>query len=198
MSKSVAGHLRIAVCSFLAFVAAASSRFVSAEAQALRAEPRFGEPPAGAGLNEPGASSDRVAELEKQVARLNAELANLRRALDVMGPLPDHAQYFVPVEMNEPAAPANYAIAPKLQDGQSLFYEADLATFSARADAEAAWARFAAHIDQPGLEPRYDSASSTVRLGAGPFTNQASIDALCVELAALTAQCGVTAPIRAF
>src|SRR5262245_25658510 len=63
-------------------------------------EPRLGEAPKTAEATQSGNSSEaeRIAALEVDIARLEADIANLRNALNIMGPLPDHPGVNAPVD----------------------------------------------------------------------------------------------------
>jgi SPOR domain len=205
-------YARMTVCGILAFAAVACVRLGPPEGYLAKQEPHAGEPsraitPASASASE----RDRVDALERQVADLDADLVHLRKALEIMGPLPQGGASYVPVvatiapskvTMDEYGAgiPASdiYATAPALPKGQSLFYEAELGAYASLADARAGWEKLASEIRLTGLEPHYDSSTFPVRLSVGPLTSKAAVDALCVELATLAGPCRAAAPVRAY
>ena len=134
-------------------------KIAPAEAATSRPEPLFGDPPeAGQMAADPApgpTEAERLAALEAQVEALGAEIAHLRKALDVLGPLPDQPGMFIPVAMSEisgePAADPQdeaaarlsqlYAPAPSLARASSLFYEAELGSFASKQAAEDRWKR---------------------------------------------------------
>jgi hypothetical protein len=204
-------YLRFVAFSAVALAVAACAKIAPAETFMGRPEPLFGEPPeAGQMAAAPfqGQSEvDRIAALEAQVNALDAEIVHLRKALDVLGPLPEQASLFIPVDQSEITGEAEeeaaklarlYAIAPPLSRASSLFYEAELGSFASKAAAETRWKQLMAGNRLNGLEPRYATVGADIRLAAGPFASEAAVDALCVELSALAGACQVVAPIRAY
>lgn len=202
---------RMAACGFLALAATACMRLAPAEGWLARAEPHSEKPPNPEEHAPTVSEQERVEALEKQVADLNADLGHLRKALEVMGPLPEARDHFIPVAdapqrskitIDEFGAgiPAGdvYAPAPRLAAGQSLFFEAELASYPSQAEAEAGWRKLSSEIRLAGLEPSYEGAnSSNVRLRVGPLTTKAAVDALCVELTSLGGPCRIAAPVSA-
>jgi hypothetical protein len=174
-----------------------------------RPEPRIGEGPAAVTMTE----NERLEALQDQVAALDVELASLRKALDVMGPLPDQEDFFVPVHAAEitgdipqtdPETEAAarlarlYAPPPSFIRARSLFYEAELGAFRSRDAAEVGWKRLAGDKRLAGLIARYITEGAETRLIAGPLASEAAVTALCVELSSLAGQCRVAAPVRAY
>ena len=214
MRSWIVSYLRFAGFSVAALAIAACARIVPSEGLAGRPEPLIGEPPeAGQMAAQPESVSetDRVAALEAQVAALDSQIAHLRMALDVMGPLPEHKDLFIPVAMSEitgeaadPAAAANtklaslYSPAPVLTGANSLFYEAELGSFASRAAAETRWKQLIASNKLEGLNPAYAEIGTETRLSAGPMASEADVTALCVELSSVAGPCRVVAPIRAY
>lgn len=207
-------YLRFAGFSVAALGVIACARIAPAEAATGRPEPLFGDPPeAGqmAAKAETVSEADRIASLEAQVAALDSQLTDLRKALDVLGPLPDHEGLFIPVAKaeitGEPAtsgAEANarlaalYSPAPALDRASSLFYEAELGSFASKTAAENRWQQLVVARRLTGLQPGYAAVGAEIRLTAGPMTSAAAVEALCVELSSLTGACRVVAPIRAY
>jgi hypothetical protein len=202
-------YLRLLAFSVVSLGLAACVKLTPSMGIAGRPEPRIGEPPAAVTLTE----EERVRALEGQVAALNAELAALRKALDVMGPLPEPSDFFIPVSSSDLAgdipktdpeteAAARlarlYAPPPSFARARSLFYEAELGSFRSRDAAEAGWRRLAGDNRLAGLAPRYSTDGGNTRLIAGPLASEAAVAALCVELSALAGQCRVAAPMRAY
>lgn len=207
-------YLRFAGFSVAALAIAACARIAPAEGVAGRPEPLIGEPPeAGqmAARSEFISETDRIAALEAQVAALDSQLVHLRKALDVMGPLPEADGMFIPVakseitgEVSDPAAEANarlanlYSPAPALNGANSLFYEAELGSFANRTAAETRWKQLAASNQLQGLNPAYAAIGTETRLSAGPMASEADVTSLCVELSSVAGPCRVVAPIRAY
>jgi len=207
-------YLRFAGFSVAALAIAACARIAPPEGLAGRPEPLIGEPPeAGqmAARPESVSEADRIAALEAQIAALDSQIVHLRKALDVMGPLPEPEGMFIPVAMSEitgdavdPAAEANaklaslYSPAPVLIGANSLFYAAELGSFASRSAAETRWKQLLASNKLQGLTPAYADIGSETRLSAGPMASEADVTALCVELSSVAGPCRVVAPIRAY
>jgi hypothetical protein len=217
MRAYLVSYLRFVGFSVVALVVAACAKLAPPETAMGRPEPLFGEPPeAGQMAASPPilmSEDERIAALETQIDTLDAEIAHLREALDVLGPLPEQDRMFIPVARAEilsdeiavdPEYEANtklarlYATPPVLTQARTLFYEAELGSFSSNAAAEAGWKRLAAGNRMAGLQPRYSAVGAETRLVAGPLASEAAVNALCVELSALAGPCRVAAPIRAY
>lgn len=173
----------------------------------LRPEPRIGEAPsADATALEPASEADLLAAAEAQLAAVEADLSNIRKAMDVLGPLPDHPALFIPnfVEVSAldetPARDISrlYAVAPKFERASSLFHQAELGSFASEQAAANHWRMLTETKRLAGLAPAYAEVSGEVRLTAGPFDSENDVKALCVELAALAGPCRVVAPVRAW
>ena len=202
-------YLRFVGISVVALAAAACAKLAPAELGPSRPEPLIGEAPKASEQNAPKTTLARVEALEHQVEALNGELTNLRKALEVMGPLPEPTEIFIATAMND-ASPADpvaenavrlarlYAPAPKLDAAASLFYEAELGSFRNHAAAEAGWKKLASGKTLAGLSPRYSTEGQNTRLIAGPLASEAAVNSLCVELSALGGACRVAAPVRAY
>jgi hypothetical protein len=219
-------YLRMATCGLAALLATACVRLAPAEGYLAPQEPHVGQPPPAddapaTKLARTEADATRLDKLERDVAALDSDLTHLRNAIKLMGPLPPSEDFFIPVEIRAPepraeaakpavstitmdefgaGIPSNdiYASAPQLASPRSMFYEAELAAYPSQSAAEAGWKKLAPKIQLTGLEPRFDRASSSVRLSVGPLTSTAAVDALCVDLSALTSTCHVAAPAGAF
>lgn len=216
MHSVVMSYLRFVGFSVAALALAACAKLASTDLATMgRPEPRFGEPPQAAQMTNaaPVSDAERLAALQAQVDELGGQLSHLQKALDVLGPLPDQPDMFIPVAASEitgeiavedetSAHAARlarlYAVAPKLNGASTLFYEAELGSFASRTAAEAGWKRLAAGNRMAALQPRYAAVGAETRLLAGPLASEAAVDALCVELSALAGQCRVAAPIRAY
>lgn len=159
--------------------AAACVRLAPPSAFAPPPEPRFADaPPADQLAAGPEADDDaRVAALHARLEAVEEEIVNLRKALDVLGPLPDHADLFIPVEwaeLEEASVPASIA----------LFQEAGFGA-----------PRPAAIAFSGSFDVGYEGADEDFRLSG--LTDDDTLDALVVELSALAGPARVVAPIRA-
>jgi len=207
-------YLRVAGFSVAALAVAACAKIAWVEGASGRPEPLVGEPPENsetAVAQDRQGEAQRIATLEAQVADLDSQLVHLRKAVDLLGPLPDHPDLFIPVSKAEirtesmvQDAEANAGLAalysppPSLNRASSLFYEAELGSFATQSAAEAHWKQLVASNRLAGLEPAYALAGAVTRLTAGPMASQAAVQALCVELSSLAGACRVAAPIRAY
>ena len=214
MRSWLVNHLRFAGVSVVALAMAACAKIAPTDGAYGRPEPLFGEPPeAGqmAASSETVSEAERIAALEAQVAALDSQIVHLRKALDVLGPLPEQDGMFIPVSRSEitgeaadQAAEANarlaslYSPAPVLSRASSLFYEAELGSFATRSAAEARWKQLVATNRLAGIDPAYAAVGAETRLTVGPLASEAAVEALCVELSSLTGACRVVAPIRAY
>lgn len=206
MRAVLVSYLRFVGISVVALAAAACVKLAPAELGPSRPEPLIGEAPKA--VSAPRTQAARIEALEDQVEALNGELSNLRKALEVMGPLPDQPDMFIATAMAD--APADpdiensvrlaklYAPAPKLDAASSLFFEAELGAFRNHASAEAGWKKLASATNLAGLSPRYSLEGDGTRLTAGPLASETAVNALCVELSALGGACRVAAPVRAY
>jgi len=155
---------------------------------------------------QPASEADLLAAAEVQLAAAEAEFANIRKAMEVLGPLPDHPEIFIPqyVEVNSlgetPARDLSqlYAVAPRFDRSASLFHLAELGSFASKQAAETRWNVLAQTNRLAGLAPAYADIGGEVRLTVGPLTSENEVQVLCVELAALAGPCRVVAPVRAW
>ena len=211
MHSGVVRYLRLAGLSVAALAVAACAKIAPSETASGRPEPLVGEPPESgqmAASTQPVSEADRIAALEAQVAALDSQIVHLRKALDVLGPLPDPDGMLSPFAKSEStgeAAKANarlaslYSPAPVLTHASSLVYGAELGSFAARSAAEARWKQLVAtNRLAAGVEPAYASVGSEIRLTAGPMISEEAVTSLCVELSSLAGPCRVVAPIRAY
>ncbi len=214
MRSWLVNHLRFAGVSVVALAMAACAKIAPTDGASGRPEPLFGEPPEAsqmAASSETVSEAERIAALEAQVAALDSQIVHLRKALDVLGPLPEQDGMFIPVSRSEItgeaadlAAEANarlanlYSPAPVLSRASSLFYEAELGSFATRSAAEARWKQLVATNRLAGIDPAYAAVGAETRLTVGPLASEAAVEALCVELSSLTGACRVVAPIRAY
>lgn len=209
MRQRVVQYVRFVAFSLAALGLGACVKLSPATGAMGRPEPRFANPSEAVVITD----ASRLEALKDQVDALDVELAALRKALEVMGPLPEHEDVFVPVAgaeivgdipKTDPTTEAAarlarlYAPPPSFARARSLFYEAELGAFRSRDAAETSWKRLAGDKRLAGLDARYSTDGGQTRLIAGPLTSEAAVKALCVELYALAGQCRVAAPIRAY
>ncbi len=170
-------------------------------------EPRFGDAPAGdATALESASEQDILAAAEADLAAADAEFSNIRKALDILGPLPDHPGLFIPQYVDAgpleevPARDLSqlYAVAPKFDRSASLFHRAELGSFASQQAAEQHWRALAESNRLAGLAPAYADAGAEIRLSAGPLATAGEVEALCVELSALAGPCHGIVPLRAW
>ena len=169
--------------SLTALAAMACMRIAPPSAFTPPPEPRFTDAPPASQIAAFGADMDDDARIEALQARLTAvelEIVNLRKALDVLGPLPEHEDLFIPVAMAEVDAPSG-------EVSLSLFKQGGLGYF--------ATATAAADIgDTSGLG--YDGLDRGMTIAA--LSEDAALKALCTELSAIAGPCRPAAPIRAW
>jgi hypothetical protein len=144
----------------------ACARLVPSDLNARRPEPRFAE------AQTPFAAQPEQTEaLEAELDALLALAADLRLALDVMGPLPDPGAGTVHASWPDAAKPPGpRTIYRKVSEPTSISKAAAI-LFSAGGD---------------------------TRLVVSSLPGEGAHDALCVELAALAGRCRPTAPVRAY
>ncbi|MEQ1783188.1 MAG: hypothetical protein ABMA14_17665 [Hyphomonadaceae bacterium] len=150
------------------------------------------------------AEDDLMDELQARMDALDAQIINLRKVLDLVGPLPDHPEIFIPVMLSEvdgTAADTDIAhrYSPVLRGTEAelaRFHRTELASYPAQAEVEARWNELAAAGTltqrRPGYHPIEAGLSFDRRV-----SNDNSVRALCVELSAIAGQARVAAPIRA-
>jgi hypothetical protein len=182
MRHHLVSSLRFLGASLAALALSACARLAPPMTLASPPEPRFSDAPPAEQLAADTAARDddaRLAALEVRLASIEAEIVNLRKALDVLGPLPDHADLFIPVDLSEleDASPAAT---------QVLIAHAGLGCFAARADTPEI-------VDPLGIA--YDGLDEGMQIS---ISDDAAFDALCVELSALTGPARAVVPIRAW
>jgi hypothetical protein len=217
MRQQLISSLRFAGFSAIALVIAIWMKLAPA-ANAGPPEPRRDDASGATATRAPAIATEdeRLEQLETEVARLNAELVNLRSALALMGPLPDHSDLNIPFDPNagpapEPEAPKDalasisksdlFAPPPALAGGHSLFYEAELGSFRSKQAAEAGWRQMAQTAKGSKLAaftPRFAAVGTETRLVVGSLPSPAAVDALCVEVSALAGACRPFVPVRAY
>jgi len=210
MQKHLVSYLKLVAFSVAALGLSACARMHLSDPTMFSIEPRLGEPPEAGAVDRPAVietEAQRMEALEAQVEGLAAQVASLRGALEIMGPLPDpgaglvHAFFPTAARASSRTAGASqlYASAPGLgEGGRSLFYEAELGSFRSKQAAEASWRQLSGEAGISNLNPRFTETGAETRLTVGPLASEAAVNALCVELSALAGACRVAAPVRAF
>ncbi len=208
MQKRLANYLRLIGFSLSAVAIAACARLVPQSLAALIPEPRFTDAPDAAAIGphffEQQAEDDRMDALQARLDAVDSEIVNLRKALDVLGPLPDHAELFIPVMLSEidgtgPDTDVAHRYSPVLRGTEadiSRFHRIELASYPAQAEAEARWNQLAAAGTFTRSRPGYDRIEHGISLD-GLLSDDDAVNALCVELSAIAGPARVASPIRA-
>jgi hypothetical protein len=182
MRHHLVSYVRLLAASLAAFAVAACVRLAPPSAFAPSPEPRFTDAPPADQLAAPGPGLDddaRIESIHARLAAVEAEIVNLRKVLDVLGPLPEHADLFIPVDPAELDARSEQA-------AEAFLAHAGLGCFGAATEtpAIAIPVRAGYHGLDEGIELALDE--------------DAALDALCVELSAISGPASVVAPIRAW
>jgi hypothetical protein len=190
-------YLRLIGFSVCTLAVALCMRFGQAHAALPSPEPRYSAPPRDVGMAAASVlqtEEEQVASLEANLTALSSEVAELTRALEVLGPLPDHPELFIPVMLTERDEPA-----PSTE--MSRRYSPVASSTSPLCDMPYAGLgvfgglhRFAADLGAPAC---YEAAPHNVRFDL-ELAEDATIAALCVELSALAGAPCVVAPMRAW
>jgi hypothetical protein len=156
-------HVRFVTFSVASLGLAACAKLAPTAAASARPEPRLGDPSVELAVTD----ADRLEALQGQVEALETEIAALRKALDVMGPLATAEDGLVAIAgadvageipTTDPATEAAarlarlYAPPPSFARARSLFYEAELGAYRSRDAAEAGWRRLAGDKSLAGLD----------------------------------------------
>jgi hypothetical protein len=186
MHHHLVSYLRLLGFSVCTLAVTLCIPFAPALAAPAKPEPRVAEPPSQSELAAPfEAQTDeqRIAELETRLTALSAEITNLSKVLEVLGPRPDHDDLFIPIDTSD-------LDAPPVGPGNPVFdaFNAGLGGFSGlrAASADLGLSRAGYHIP-----------SHNIRL-EGDLGEDETMTALCVELSALSGPARVVAPIRAW
>lgn len=210
MQKYLVNYMRLVGFSLSAIAIAACARLApqGMAVTALAPEPRFTDAPTPAEIApqfyEQQAEDDRMDELQARMDALDAQIVNLRKVLDVVGPLPDHPEIFIPIMLSEidkpmtdaEAAHRYSAIARGNEAEIARFQRIELASYPAQALIEARWNKLAAAGTLTRSRPGYDRIEAGISL-AGRLSKDDALNALCVELSAISGPPRVAAPIRA-
>lgn len=210
MQTYLVHYLRLVGFSLSAIAIAACARLApqGMAAAALAPEPRLTAPPTPSEIAPQyfaqQVEDDLMDELQARMDALDAQIINLRKVLDLVGPLPDHPEIFIPVMLSEvDGTAANTDIAhrysPVLRGTEAelaRFHRIELASYPAQAEAEARWNDLVAAGTLTHRRPGYDRIDTRIRLD-GRISNDNAVNALCVELSAIAGPARVAAPIRA-
>lgn len=128
----------------------------------------------------------RLAELEAKTVQLEQEVASLNARLGSEAIAPS-------VAPGDAAYSALYQPAPDLAGGASLFLAAELGRYPDRAAAEDQWRSLAGYSHFKDLEVRYRTdAQGETALLLGPFTDRATVEAVCAQSMLPFKACRVT------
>jgi hypothetical protein len=204
MQKHIVNYLRLVGFSLAAVAISACARLFPPSAAAMAAEPRFADAPDPAvavpDFYDAQDEDDRTAALQARLDVVDSEIANLRKVFDVLGPLPDHADLFIPVALseidgsNDDIAHRYSPVARGTEADIARFQRIELASYPARAEAEARWSALVASGGLTRCRPGYEGIDAGVSLG--DLSDDDTLNALCVELSALAGPARVAAPIR--
>lgn len=196
MRDHLVSYLRLLGFSVCTLAVALCTRFGPAHAGKPAPEPRFSPPPPQddmAAVEVAQTEEQAIADLDARLTAVSDEIANLTKALDVLGPLPDHPDLFIPVAMSELENPA--------PDGKAARpYSPVASPVSRLGDRHASLGAMAAptrSADIGRLEAGYDIPSHNVRFNPD-LSDDETIAALCVELSAVSGPPRGLAPIRAW
>jgi len=197
MRDYLISYLRLLGFSVCMLAVALCMRFgASAHAATPRPEPRSATPPGAnmASLPLLQTEEEQVASLEATLIALSGEIADLTLALDVLGPLPDHPELFIPVMLSacddSPAPDTARRFSP-IANSANSHCDMPLAGLGVLAGLQ----RSATDIG--GAPASYDAPLHNVRLD-WDNAEDATLAALCVELSAIAGPPRVVAPIRAW
>ena len=208
MQKYLANYLRLIGFSLSAVAVAVCARLPPQRMASLALEPRFTDAPTPKEIApqffEQQAEDQRMDALQARLDALDAEMVNLRKALDVLGPLPDHAELFIPVMLSEidgsgPETDVAHRYSPIVRGTEAdiaRFHRIELASYPAQAEAEARWNELAVAGTLTRRRPGYDRIESGICLD-GRISEDDAVNALCVELSGIAGPARVAVPIRA-
>lgn len=206
MQKHLVKYLRLVGFSLSAVAVAICTRLAPPGLTAEAQEPRFADAPAPSDIAPDffgdEAEDARMAVLQARLDAVDSEIANLRKALEVLGPLPDHPGLFIPVDLAEITAAApdakpghRYSPIVRGEAGDvARFHRIELASYPAYAEIEARWNEMATAGTLTGRRAGYDRIEVGVSLKG--VSDDAAINALAVKLSAIAGPARVAAPIR--
>lgn len=194
MRQRLVNYLRFLGFSLSALAVAACARIAPAHELAFQPEPlTLDAPPEG---SFPWAYDGHwedmeVAALQARLDAVEAEITNLSKALEHLGPLPPHPELFIPVALSEihgaaPAIAQRYSATPRGGYADVLFHTVELGALPRP---------IIVPDDMPGLAPGYAGLDASIRLAAA-FRDDEVVNALCIELSALAGPCQGIAALR--
>lgn len=193
MHQRLVNYLRLLGFSLSALAVGACARIAPAHELAFEPEPRIIDaPPEGsfAWAYEGHAEDQEMAALQARLDAVEAEIANLSKALEHLGPLPDHPNLFIPVALSEifgadRDAAHRFTVAARGGYADVLFHTVELGALPRPIIVPD-------HV--PGSAPGYAGLDEGIQLAS----DDQIVNALCVELSALAGPCQGIAAIRAW
>ena len=193
MRQRLVNYLRLLGFSLSALAVGACARIAPAHELAFEPEPRIIDaPPEGSfgWAYEGRAEDEALAALQARLDAVETEIANLAKALEHLGPLPDHPSLFIPVALSEIyGAETNtahrYSVAARGGYADVLFHTVELGGLPRPIIVPD-------HV--PGSAPGYAGLDAGIQLAS----DDQIVNALCVELSALAGPCHGIAAIRAW
>ena len=193
MHQRLVNFLRLIGFSLSALAVGACARIAPPHDLAFDPEPlRLDAPPEGtfAWAYEGHSEDEQIAALQARLDAVEAEIANLSKALEELGPLPDHPGLFIPVALSEIYG-TDAGIARRYSATQRGGY-ADVLFHTVELGALPRPIIVPDHV--PGMAPGYAGLDEGIRLAS----DDTVVNALCVELSALAGPCHRIAAIRAW
>lgn len=193
MHQRLVNYLRLLGFSLSALAVGACARIAPAHDLAFDPEPlRLDAPPEGtfAWAYEGHSEDEQVAALQARLDAVEAEIANLSKALEHLGPLPDHPDLFIPVALSDifgadTGAARRYSATPRGGYADVLFHTVELGALPRP---------IIVPDNMPGSAPGYAGLDEGIQLAS----DDQVVNALCVELSALAGPCHGIATIRAW
>jgi len=193
MHQRLVNYLRLIGFSLSALAVGACARIAPPHELAFDPEPlRLDAPPEGtfAWAYEGHSEDEQIAALQARLDAVEAEIANLTKALEEIGPLPDHAGLFIPVALSEihgadTGIAHRYSATPRGGYADVLFHTVELGALPRPIIVPD-------HV--PGDAPGYAGLDEGIQLAS----DEDVVNALCVELSALAGPCLGIAAIRAW
>jgi hypothetical protein len=196
MRDHLVSYLRLLGFSVCTLAVALCTRFGPAHAATPAPEPRFSLPPTQgdiAAVEVAQSEEQAIADLDARLTAVSDEITNLTKALDVLGPLPDHPDLFIPVAMSELENPATGGMTVRPYSPVA----SPASRFGDRLVSLGAMAAPTRSANIGRLQAGYDIPAHNVRFNPD-LSADATIAALCVELSAVSGPPLGLAPIRAW